>query len=347
MPAIALTYDYYPFGMLVPNRNYSSPSYRYGFQGQEKDDEIKGNGNSINYKFRMHDPRVGRFFAVDPLSDKYSWNSSYAFSENRVIDSRELEGLERYYSTLGTSLGQVGFSNEIRVVNSEYLYKNVLLSLDGFFSSVKFGSNTWSKLLTNSKVLSENDDLIIAGVGRTIFYKEINSNCTLGRIEIAEGNGDIGMTMSIDGKRDWTIYKNVKENGSKLIDDYYTFVNLSIHEEEHGRGHNKGEIFEHFMAEITSIKHSSFKNMPNYGRKYAAAVLEGYADTQKGELVKILNGSLDNALTYGFKYYYSIYEYTVKEHNKISNNKIKLKSVQDLKDIILEKDKKKETKIKP
>jgi hypothetical protein len=42
----------------------------------------------------MHDPRVGRFFAVDPLAGKYPWNSTYAFSENRVIDGVELEGLE-------------------------------------------------------------------------------------------------------------------------------------------------------------------------------------------------------------------------------------------------------------
>ncbi len=66
----------------------------YSFQGQERDDEVKGNGNSVNYTFRMHDPRVGRFFAVDPLSRKYPYNSSYAFSENRLIDGVELEGLE-------------------------------------------------------------------------------------------------------------------------------------------------------------------------------------------------------------------------------------------------------------
>ena len=42
----------------------------------------------------MHDPRVGRFFAVDPLFRKYPWNSTYAFSENRVLDGVELEGLE-------------------------------------------------------------------------------------------------------------------------------------------------------------------------------------------------------------------------------------------------------------
>ena len=42
----------------------------------------------------MHDPRVGRFFAVDPLAVDYPHNSPYAFSENRVLDRNELEGLE-------------------------------------------------------------------------------------------------------------------------------------------------------------------------------------------------------------------------------------------------------------
>lgn len=58
------------------------------------DDEVKGKGNSVNYKYRMHDPRVGRFFAVDPLADKYPFYSPYAFSGNRVLDAVELEGLE-------------------------------------------------------------------------------------------------------------------------------------------------------------------------------------------------------------------------------------------------------------
>jgi RHS repeat-associated protein len=75
-------------------KNEMIGDYRYGFQGQEKDDEVKGEGNSVNYKYRMHDPRIGRFFAVDPLAGDYPHNSPYAFSENRVIDAVELEGLE-------------------------------------------------------------------------------------------------------------------------------------------------------------------------------------------------------------------------------------------------------------
>ena len=85
--------------MLVPNRNFQSPEYRYGFQGQEKDDEVKGNGNSLNYKYRMHDPRIGRFFAVDPLTKQYPHYTPYSFSGNKVIDHIELEGLEELKAT--------------------------------------------------------------------------------------------------------------------------------------------------------------------------------------------------------------------------------------------------------
>ncbi len=41
-------------------------------------------------------PDVGRFFNVDPLSEKYSYQSHYNFSENRVVNARELEGLEAW-----------------------------------------------------------------------------------------------------------------------------------------------------------------------------------------------------------------------------------------------------------
>ncbi len=80
--------------MLMPGRHANTSDYRYGFQGQEMDDEIKGEGNSLNYTFRMHDPRVGRFFAIDPLINRYPFYSSYSFSGNKVISHVELEGLE-------------------------------------------------------------------------------------------------------------------------------------------------------------------------------------------------------------------------------------------------------------
>ena len=86
--------NYFTGGMLLPGRHGSSSDYRYGFQSQEIDPEIKGEGNSVNYKYRMYDPRIVRFFATDPLEYKFPYYSPYQFSSNSPIMAVELEGLE-------------------------------------------------------------------------------------------------------------------------------------------------------------------------------------------------------------------------------------------------------------
>ena len=87
--------DHYPYGMMMPDMDWSSENpYRLGFQGQERDDELKGEGNSWTFRYRMHDPRIGRFFSVDPLTRKYPYYSPYQFSGNKLIHKIEYEGLE-------------------------------------------------------------------------------------------------------------------------------------------------------------------------------------------------------------------------------------------------------------
>lgn len=117
--------DYYPFGMLQPNRHgqENGADYRYNFQGQETDDEVKGKGNSVNYKYRMHDPRLGSFFAVDPLAPKYPHNSPYAFSENEVIAFVELEGLEK--ATPKEQQEAINYVNQTLNNDTKSLWDNV------------------------------------------------------------------------------------------------------------------------------------------------------------------------------------------------------------------------------
>src|SRR5690606_16138237 len=69
--------------------------YRFGFNGQEKDNEIKGIGNSLDFRFRVYDSRLGRFMSSDPLAKSFPWNSTYAFAENDVIRAIDLEGKEK------------------------------------------------------------------------------------------------------------------------------------------------------------------------------------------------------------------------------------------------------------
>ena len=86
--------DYYPFGMAMPNRNASIDNYRYGFSGMEKDDEIRGAGNSYAFLFRMYDSRLGRFLSTDPLTQKFPALSPYQHAGNNPIAAIDLEGLE-------------------------------------------------------------------------------------------------------------------------------------------------------------------------------------------------------------------------------------------------------------
>ncbi|QDZ60664.1 hypothetical protein EVD19_07950 [Elizabethkingia meningoseptica] len=82
--------DYYPFGLEHSTGLKNNPNYQYTYQGQEKQTET----GWLSFKWRNYDPAMGRFFNIDPLSEKYGYQSHYNFSENRVIDGVELEGLE-------------------------------------------------------------------------------------------------------------------------------------------------------------------------------------------------------------------------------------------------------------
>jgi RHS repeat-associated protein len=101
-PHIVSYTNYYPFGMAQPGRNWSSGGYRFGYNGVEKDDEIKGSGNSYNFEFRMHDPRVGRFLSLDPLMAKNTGNSPYLFAGNSPIWAIDYLGLDDVIFVHGT-----------------------------------------------------------------------------------------------------------------------------------------------------------------------------------------------------------------------------------------------------
>ncbi|HET9057781.1 MAG TPA: RHS repeat-associated core domain-containing protein [Chitinophagaceae bacterium] len=90
--------DYYPFGQLQPGRQYGILG-RYGFNGKENDNEVKGEGNQQDYGMRIYDPRLGRFLSVDPLSQSFPWYTPYQFAGNKPIAFIDLDGLEdRYYA---------------------------------------------------------------------------------------------------------------------------------------------------------------------------------------------------------------------------------------------------------
>lgn len=81
--------------MVMPERKFTATSsYRYGFNGKENDNEVKGEGNLQDYGMRIYDPRLGRFLSEDPLTAQYSYLTPYQFASNRPIDGIDLDGKE-------------------------------------------------------------------------------------------------------------------------------------------------------------------------------------------------------------------------------------------------------------
>jgi RHS repeat-associated protein len=85
----------YPFGL--KHKGYNNVvngienNYKT-YQGQELTEDLEL--NVIEFKYRFHDPAIGRFWQIDPLADIYVYNSPYAFAENKLGLGIELEGLE-------------------------------------------------------------------------------------------------------------------------------------------------------------------------------------------------------------------------------------------------------------
>ena len=67
-----------------------SGSYRFGYQGSEKDNEVSGDGNSYTTEFRQLDPRLGRWFSVDPVFQP--WQSPYTSMDNNPIGKTDRLG---------------------------------------------------------------------------------------------------------------------------------------------------------------------------------------------------------------------------------------------------------------
>jgi RHS repeat-associated protein len=100
---------YYAFGSTPPNvtgtggtASYQMAgldAYRYGFNGKEKDDEVKGGGNSLDFGARIYDSRLGRWMSMDPLQMKYASLSCYSGFGNVPIYLKDPNGKDIIPST--------------------------------------------------------------------------------------------------------------------------------------------------------------------------------------------------------------------------------------------------------
>ena len=199
--------SYFCLGTYTKQPETGNADYRYGFNGQEKDNEVKGKGNSYDFKFRVYDSRICKFFSVDPLSPEYPWNSIYAFAENDLIRGIDLEEFEVFYMSDGTRIGKFGESIEVKLVNEGYTIEQAELALS----------------LANSGAISS--ELIQSTINYTttssgMYESELNARAFLSTIRIAENSLNSNVSSTPLGYND--------AYGGSIINDLSKYPNKSF-----------------------------------------------------------------------------------------------------------------------
>ena len=180
-PEMVSISDYYPFGMQMEERTYSGTAYRFGFNGQEKDNEVKGDGNSLDFGARIYDPRLGRWLSLDPRSMKYPFLTPYNFVANSPLIFVDPNGKEIYFVDNEGNKTLLTLEN-ITTLELGANFEGILATKDGKELINKYISNTAADIFitvgstTNKKGESPS--------GRTVW-------------NISEANGSI---KTVDGK---------------------------------------------------------------------------------------------------------------------------------------------------
>jgi RHS repeat-associated protein len=136
--------DYSPFGVELDGRTVSG--YRYGFNGMHKDDEIKGEGNSYDFGARMLDPRIGRWFMIDPMSDKQPDQSTYKSFLNCPLVFIDPDGKDEFERIIiYNEKGQVILTAEKLIKKNRYMTGEKFHFHDTNIPELSNGFNYYSK----------------------------------------------------------------------------------------------------------------------------------------------------------------------------------------------------------
>ncbi len=233
----------------------------------------------------MHDPRVGRFFATDPLEMDYPWYSPYQFSGNRVIDMIELEGAENARPSArggrtNAAIRQRANANRQLYANSQaqarnkipdYIQQTHYIPVRGWsFANSRSNSIVNMRRFIQKFELNPND--VTKGISSN--QSSLRSKVIKGMYELVanlkettevkpiyktNGTDDHGNSFLISGDNSY----DFKENGS--------FIKLLILETEYNQHFNK--LVE---QKFNEIKKNDNLNLPDSSSKFLAEMLVKY-----------------------------------------------------------------------
>ena len=306
------SYDYSPFGVSLDGRTVEGDFYRRGFNGMEKDDEVKGKGNSYDFGARINDPRVGRWLSIDPAFQKYPWLSTYQYTSNNPIKYIDIDGRDfgitfdhkngtilisaNFYTinekTTKEAKAAVANWNSLSGMKVEIEGKQYIVNLELKVISTEKNENGADKQLNfeQAHYLSNNDFIGNTYNGSTNGFA---TDKTYGKKYSGAINNDnfkdTGIEVGLsDGKNITMPVWMIQTNNSPPLPTYApTQIENSV---EHEMGHNLG-IWDHFGIGVMKL---SNPNKPN--KEDVLKILNNAASKNTGQ-VKVTVSHLSNNYT--------------------------------------------------
>jgi len=147
-------------------------TYYFGFNGQEKDDEVYGAGNLNTAEFWEYDTRIGRRWNTDPRPNISV--SSYATFNNNPISFSDVHGdTTIYHGMNGNYLNTIndnGATTMIKVDEKAYNTFNKTLNKNGIKLSPDAYVSSLNNILDKLEATGKYGDLISRQVGSELVF---------------------------------------------------------------------------------------------------------------------------------------------------------------------------------
>jgi RHS repeat-associated protein len=134
---------YYPFGMRISTLSSEPMSLgnrknRYMYNGKEYNEEF--GFNLYDYGARFYDPQIARFHTLDPLSEKFTFQSPYVYASNNPILFIDYMGMMAQSSAEKKQQEEAEAERQKRKAEeaarrAQFIYFQKLLESHGYFST--------------------------------------------------------------------------------------------------------------------------------------------------------------------------------------------------------------------
>ena len=257
MNSYLFEYNYFTYSSDIPH-------YRNLFNGQEADNEVYGDGAVLGYEFRQYDARIGRWWSVDPLADKYPGVGPYVFCADSPMMLVDPSGKDAWKPEVDAKGNILAVAEPGDNMNSFTKFMGPAYSDDEIKSM--YGQISQDGVINLTKTYGKEFQIMTDAINDArkdpFFAQTENYNCwgsalALMRGEKLYGNGpDLLLPWSRDG---------VGMNSSALFDlALDSFTPISPREASVGK-----TLMRYGLPQLGKTTHASiFLGVDNYGNEY-------------------------------------------------------------------------------